>query len=105
MFDSALRWIALLRRALSDGPHLDGAHAGQRAASREGDRVVKVVDVDEHIPAELLARLRERPVGQQALAVAHANAGGRGHWMQRRSEEHTSELQSLRHLVCRLLLE
>src|SRR5205814_10407357 len=29
--------------------------------------------------------------------------GGRGRC--RRSEEHTSELQSLRHLVCRLLLE
>src|ERR1039458_1937876 len=27
-----------------------------------------------------------------------------GHWVMR-SEEHTSELQSLRHLVCRLLLE
>src|SRR5471030_714579 len=26
-------------------------------------------------------------------------------WLTRRSEEHTSELQSLRHLVCRLLLE
>src|SRR5205814_3706153 len=26
-------------------------------------------------------------------------------WVKRRSEEHTSELQSLRHLVCRLLLE
>src|ERR1039458_3057185 len=26
-------------------------------------------------------------------------------WEPRRSEEHTSELQSLRHLVCRLLLE
>src|SRR5205814_8465814 len=26
-------------------------------------------------------------------------------WMFPRSEEHTSELQSLRHLVCRLLLE
>src|SRR5436853_3281970 len=26
-------------------------------------------------------------------------------WRERRSEEHTSELQSLRHLVCRLLLE
>src|SRR5258705_9810664 len=26
-------------------------------------------------------------------------------WRQERSEEHTSELQSLRHLVCRLLLE
>src|SRR5437899_3552694 len=30
----------------------------------------------------------------------------RGRWVARpRSEEHTSELQSLRHLVCRLLLE
>src|SRR5262245_66564062 len=29
--------------------------------------------------------------------------GGAGHAL--RSEEHTSELQSLRHLVCRLLLE
>src|SRR5262245_62743788 len=28
-----------------------------------------------------------------------------GHFRCRRSEEHTSELQSLRHLVCRLLLE
>src|SRR5438045_9662964 len=28
-----------------------------------------------------------------------------GHEQQVRSEEHTSELQSLRHLVCRLLLE
>src|SRR5437899_11867514 len=26
-------------------------------------------------------------------------------WVEARSEEHTSELQSLRHLVCRLLLE
>src|SRR5205814_6063056 len=26
-------------------------------------------------------------------------------WRRERSEEHTSELQSLRHLVCRLLLE
>src|ERR1035438_8137226 len=26
-------------------------------------------------------------------------------WLMVRSEEHTSELQSLRHLVCRLLLE
>src|SRR3989442_2741952 len=29
----------------------------------------------------------------------------RGLWLQRRSEEHTSELQSRPHLVCRLLLE
>src|SRR5258705_9242699 len=39
----------------------------------------------------------------------HHDAGTRGQALQRakqhRSEEHTSELQSLRHLVCRLLLE
>src|SRR5437899_7108657 len=29
----------------------------------------------------------------------------RGEYSHQRSEEHTSELQSLRHLVCRLLLE
>src|ERR1039458_6679804 len=33
--------------------------------------------------------------------MAFASSRGRG----ARSEEHTSELQSLRHLVCRLLLE
>src|SRR5947199_6380522 len=30
---------------------------------------------------------------------------GKEHSLNSRSEEHTSELQSLRHLVCRLLLE
>src|SRR5205814_10075418 len=34
------------------------------------------------------------------IAVKHTSSRERG-----RSEEHTSELQSLRHLVCRLLLE
>src|SRR5258705_1041976 len=40
------------------------------------------------------------PIGPQPFAGLRT-AGGR--WG--RSEEHTSELQSLRHLVCRLLLE
>src|SRR5258705_5266623 len=35
-------------------------------------------------------------IGQTGLPVTRSNT---------RSEEHTSELQSLRHLVCRLLLE
>src|SRR5689334_23579484 len=35
------------------------------------------------------------------VAFLHANPGDRAH----RSEEHTSELQSQFHLVCRLLLE
>src|SRR5438045_4423348 len=35
--------------------------------------------------------------------IFQSRSTGRGKW--RRSEEHTSELQSLRHIVCRLLLE
>src|SRR5262245_64951010 len=42
---------------------------------------------------------RERPTSNnRSLMTAHARE-------EPRSEEHTSELQSLRHLVCRLLLE
>src|SRR5438045_4970860 len=56
----------------------------------------------EVIDAALLGRkyyqVRANVRGTSAEAVAHAVA-------EHRSEEHTSELQSLRHLVCRLLLE
>src|SRR5437899_7721413 len=49
-----------------------------------------------HLPVvELEARAH-------AFALVHRDADFRVH---QRSEEHTSELQSLRHLVCRLLLE
>src|SRR5258705_10264293 len=49
---------------------------------------------------DLSAVFRHHGVGHRLLRVprAVADAGAR-------SEEHTSELQSLRHLVCRLLLE
>src|SRR5258705_5260016 len=40
-----------------------------------------------------------------SLAIAKWSAFGRALTIGLRSEEHTSELQSLRHLVCRLLLE
>src|SRR5205823_14497307 len=40
-----------------------------------------------------------------ALAVAHARACSLRNKESLRSEEHTSELQSLAYLVCRLLLE
>src|SRR5205814_10497792 len=52
---------------------------------------------------------RRRPAHPLADARAPAAAGARRRTRQGdrrpRSEEHTSELQSLRHLVCRLLLE
>src|SRR5262245_65330706 len=50
------------------------------------------------------------PVPPRAPVPAHRSRGGPSpsaeqSTRQARSEEHTSELQSLRHLVCRLLLE
>src|SRR2546429_7123991 len=45
-----------------------------------------------------------RAIALAALA-AHAEIHGRGDGVRGRSEEHTSELQSRLHLVCRLLLE
>src|SRR5437899_9601446 len=41
----------------------------------------------------------------KALFAGHPTNGQLSAWSWDRSEEHTSELQSLRHLVCRLLLE
>src|SRR5207237_4878373 len=45
------------------------------------------------------------PDEEPPARVAHARARGRGRHGERRSEEHTSELQSHLNLVCRLLLE
>src|SRR2546423_10514252 len=50
-----------------------------------------------------------RQLFDEVRVVAHAGALGKssfhGHLIPSRSEEHTSELQSLAYLVCRLLLE
>src|SRR3712207_8361214 len=46
---------------------------------------------------------RDQVLGEAAAAAQVEAAGGRGE--RRRSEEHTSELQSRQYLVCRLLLE
>src|SRR5437899_4303046 len=47
------------------------------------------------------------PISVPPRRHQHPDRGGGGtrHGQADRSEEHTSELQSLRHLVCRLLLE
>src|SRR5262245_64417022 len=51
------------------------------------------------------ARILEPPVVRTPF-VEYRSFGAQGTpWSGPRSEEHTSELQSLRHLVCRLLLE
>src|SRR5690554_7208260 len=56
------------------------------------DELIAVIDQREEVRDEARARVAEL---EQALATCR----------QLRSEEHTSELQSRPHLVCRLLLE
>src|SRR5205823_14401650 len=78
----------------------------QQLAAEERGPHLHVVPDEEVQPVELgadhHARLSIR-FHHGRGAVRHARAG----WnrMERRSEEHTSELQSLAYLVCRLLLE
>src|SRR5437899_11103041 len=63
-------------------------------------RIVAMFPVAEQEMARMrLAETLQAVVSQQLLPRAD------GHGRAARSEEHTSELQSLRHLVCRLLLE
>src|SRR5690349_22392624 len=51
------------------------------------------------------ARRRFRSIGRRAAPRRRAAVGLQAQAAQGRSEEHTSELQSRRDLVCRLLLE
>src|SRR5690348_17516571 len=62
------------------------------------DRLAHVAAPDPHALGAQQLRLLPLPAGRQPAA-------GRDHAVSRRSEEHTSELQSPVHLVCRLLLE
>src|SRR5215472_18753950 len=83
---------AAQRQAAADRLHPAGQRAGLFRAGAEGGA-------------------GRHPAARRSLSTVLARRGpgrrGRPHAcrLPARSEEHTSELQSLRHLVCRLLLE
>src|SRR5437899_8145157 len=82
-----------------------GKLAGAEVAHR-GDQLLLVRSQGEVEHGTNLLRWRRSRTrgGRRAGLWRRAGRGLRGgRWA--RSEEHTSELQSLRHLVCRLLLE
>src|SRR2546425_9036155 len=76
----------------SEEPRLDGLAAERRGRRREVEGLTREPDPEEGAEGDALAEEREPP----AERVEHHDE---------RSEEHTSELQSLAYLVCRLLLE
>src|SRR5258705_1678293 len=70
-------------------------------SARPGDRSSAV----EHSAAHIEKRRVQYSVHAQHAVRQNRIGRRRERKRGRRSEEHTSELQSLRHLVCRLLLE
>src|ERR1019366_2538575 len=77
---------ALIRgqsRNLNHRPDFDGALVRPWDACRYADGLVEILRIDQEVAAELFAGLRERTVGDQPFAVAHLDAGGRRHRLQR----------------------
>src|SRR5205814_7425495 len=103
-----------LRRPAEASPGRSRAKLPHRGASRSPESFLRAKRAARDRRAGA-ARLRGvlHPRGYRAVFRARARAGRRSRRqrtgdnprLRRRSEEHTSELQSLRHLVCRLLLE
>src|ERR1039458_10798635 len=85
------------------------------ADSGDIDSIRKFKPTDSTTNPSLIAAAAEMPayapIVDDVLMKARAEAGGNASDKTvatlafKRSEEHTSEVQSLRHLVCRLLLE
>src|SRR5205814_8732802 len=75
------------------GPEPSGEHHPALGGGRAGE-----------VPGILLGP-RQVEHARHLVAVAEQHSVTASHLARLRSEEHTSELQSLRHLVCRLLLE
>src|SRR5207244_13305932 len=72
--------------------------AAPAVTERDGDRALGVMLAD-----DVAVELGDDLAGGEVSHVRYAGRGRR--LMPSRSEEHTSELQSPDHLVCRLLLE
>src|SRR5262245_31049358 len=101
----------LLRLARGASPPSPQATLGQVATVLPRRSALAV---GQPVAMEGVAQRRLAPLPQVQPALGQVFAGpvdkrqhrrGRALERARRSEEHTSELQSLRHLVCRLLLE
>src|SRR2546425_3811523 len=80
---------AVFAPAVAADPHI--------ALVIDGDAVVRI--------RPIVALARAAPVADEVALLGHWGGPGEGYDWPDRSEEHTSELQSLAYLVCRLLLE
>src|SRR5687768_18317631 len=109
MFDRLMCWTILTKTNRIVRKNINHLHFGQR---REPDRRPHVIRESHERSAERNQASVQRNACQRRThrVFAHAEMNdasivGAGRETVTRSEEHTSELQSRLHLVCRLLLE
>src|SRR5262245_62256234 len=87
--------------------HIAAIDAGSNAVRLSVARAYSALDIEplqnERYPLRLGESVFVRPRFSEDVFKKAVKAFR--YFLENRSEEHTSELQSLRHLVCRLLLE
>src|SRR5260370_41587054 len=74
-----------LRRALDQRPDFDAARGPTWNSRRDGDRRVKILDLNDVVAQQLLACLGERAIGHEAFAAACPDTGGCRRWVQLRT--------------------
>src|SRR5258705_4084937 len=101
--DNAAAWCWRQQSCCKIASAGGGARPPRTTLLRGPDQLLRS-RTEEHgvAPKNPLSRLVTDPAFQKPGKESEFD---RGSLLARRSEEHTSELQSLRHLVCRLLLE
>src|ERR1039458_93151 len=102
----ASRHVLIVSDSCYSGTLSRGVSVPQNLNGLNSDRSRTLLRLEQRPSRELLASGGNEPVSDGGVGGHSVFAGAFLRALDRmRSEEHTSELQSLRHLVCRLLLE
>ena len=68
-------------------PHFDRSDARPWNPSRDADRFIEILGIDQEVACDLLARFDERTIGHEAFAVTDPNDGRCRRRMQRLSAQ------------------